>query len=274
MDKGKEAMNTIYKETGCKGRTSIDVWPLDLANHKSVLSFGERVRSQLPRLDAFIANAAVELQRFEVAENLEMQLTVNVVSNFLSAIAVLPKLRQTSEEYGVQTTMTFCGSMYHIFGPDSEFDIPDDVDLFDALSRPESIDIKWRYALTKLMVHQCFHELVSQLSKSKNDYSGVVLNIVNPGWCGTDLSRNKVSNIGEKGCFALIGWTAEKGSRPYIHALAAGKESHGKYMSECQYKPESQYVQSQRGQAIQKKMWRDLFNRIERISPQLVLQIR
>lgn len=262
----------MYRETKCNGKTKLEVWDLDLSSYQNVLAFGNRVCRELPRLDAFIANAAMEIQSFQTAEKLEKQLAVNVVSTFMSAIAVLPALRRTSEEYKVQTTLTFCGSMYHIFGPDTEFDagLSEDVDMFDLLSDPGRTDIVWRYALTKLMVHQCAHELADRLGQSDSkDDAQIVVNFINPGWCGTELSRAKPSNAGEKLCFALIGWTAEKGSRAYVHALVQGKESHGRYLSECQYKPESQFMRSERGRQIQKKVWRDLILRIQQVAPEV-----
>lgn len=274
-DKGQKALESIVHETNCKPHTKLSVWELDLSNYRSVLKFGERVRTELSRLDAFIANAGMEIQEYREAEGLEIHLTVNVVSTFLSAIAVLPKLRSTAKDHNVKTMLTFCGSMYHIFGPDSEFDkgLPDDVDMFDALScsDPAKTDIIWRYALSKLMVHQCFHQLVATMAKG--DWADVVVNVINPGWCGTELSRAKVGSIGERGCFTMIGWTAEKGSRMYVYALATGRPSHGKYLAESQSKAESQYVQSERGRAIGEKMWRDLFNRLENIAPDVTAHL-
>jgi retinol dehydrogenase-12 len=237
-----------------------------------VLSFAARVRTELPRIDAFLANAGMESHVYQEAEGIEMHLLVNVVSMFMSAIAILPKLRQTAQDYGVETTLTFCGSMYHIFGCDEEFDagLPDDVNMFEALSTsdPRKTSIEWRYALSKLMVHQCFHELIAVLAKN-DEYSGVVVNLINPGWCGTELSRAKPHPFMEKMCFAAMGWTPEKGSRMYIFALAAGRESHGRYLAESQVKIESQYVRSQRGRRIQNKMWRDLMVRLSNASPEV-----
>jgi retinol dehydrogenase-12 len=60
----------------------------------------------------------------------------------------------------------------------------------------------------------------------------------------------------------------------YMHALAAGPETHGKYLSESQVKIESQFVQSERGRRIQRKMWLDLMKRIDRISPEVAAYIR
>jgi retinol dehydrogenase-12 len=272
--KGDAAIEAIYRDTNCKSRTKVSVWALDLANYQSVLAFSERVRTELLRLDAFIVNAAMEIQEYRTAEDLEMHLTVNVVSTFLSAIAILPKLRETARIHGIKTTLTFCGSMYHIFGSDAEFEagLPDDVDMFEALSTSDlkKTDIVWRYALSKLMVHQCFRELVAALSKdNKHDWSNVIVNLINPGWCGTELSRAKPHPLGEQFAFAIMGRTAEKGSRMYMYALAAGKESHGKYLSECQVRIESQFVRSERGWKIQRKMWLDLMKRIGSISPEV-----
>lgn len=275
LKKGEAAKIAILKETGCADRTNIEVWELDLANFASVLAFGERVRIELERLDAFIANAGVEVQTFDTAEGLELQLTVNVVSCFLCAIAVLPKLQQTAQANNIDTTLTFCGSMYHIFGPDAELDIPEDADTFETLSDINRTDIVWRYALTKLMVHHCCHRLAACLSNdSKQDWSRVVINMVNPGWCATELSRAKPHPFGERVIFACIGWTSEKGSRVYPHALSAGRESHGRYLSECQLKQESAYIRSTRGRRNEEKIWKDLIRRIQAISPEVAAFIK
>lgn len=265
-------MQSIRDETKSGANTKFDVWDLDLSSYDSVLGFSKRACAELHRLDAFVANAGMEVQTFQVAETIEKHLAVNVVSCFISAIACLPLLKKTSNTFNVQTTLTFCGSMYHIFGPDEEFEagLPEDADMFDALSDPTRTDIIWRYALSKLVVHQCFHELAERVDKDvKQTDSQVVVNIVNPGWCGTELSRAKDTSLGERFCFALLGWTAEKGSRIYLHALAAGQKSHGQYLSEGSNKIESNYVRSNRGRRIQAKLWKDLMNRIEEVAPEV-----
>jgi NAD(P)-dependent dehydrogenase (short-subunit alcohol dehydrogenase family) len=66
--------------------------------------------------------------------------------------------------------------------------------------------------------------------------TGVVVNLVSPGLCITDLSRNSPPEFKEK--LALMwekmGRTAEDGSRTLLHAAIAGRESHGRYLNSCE----------------------------------------
>lgn len=68
--------------------------------------------------------------------------------------------------------------------------------------------------------------------------TGVVVNIVNPGLCKTNLQSNvrlpkRILAFVTK---VLIGRTAEMGSRTLLYGIAAGAESHGKYLSDCEIK--------------------------------------
>jgi hypothetical protein len=68
--------------------------------------------------------------------------------------------------------------------------------------------------------------------------SGVVLNLVTPGLCSTDIDRDfsTMSRVGVSILRFLIGRTAEEGSRTLVHAGLSGKSSHGKYLSDCEIK--------------------------------------
>ena len=71
--------------------------------------------------------------------------------------------------------------------------------------------------------------------QSAND-SDVVINLVNPGLCKTELARN--APIWLWAIIAimrlLLGRTAEEGSRNLLYAAIAGGASNGKYVSACQ----------------------------------------
>lgn len=63
----------------------------------------------------------------------------------------------------------------------------------------------------------------------------------------------------------LIGRTGEEGSRTLVHASSAGKVTHGRYLSECQIKPESQWVTSEAGQNFQERFAGELRRAVEEI---------
>ena len=65
----------------------------------------------------------------------------------------------------------------------------------------------------------------------------------------------------------MIGRTAEAGSRTLVHGVTAGLETHGQYLSECLVKTESSFVRSQGGDRVQKRLWKELCEIIETMSP-------
>lgn len=87
--------------------------------------------------------------------------------------------------------------------------------------------------MSKLLQLYTVREFARRLLLSSSD---VVMNIVNPGLCKTDLSRNAgpLLQIIFTTIKALIAWTAEMGSRTLLHAAFARSESHGKYLSACE----------------------------------------
>ena len=226
------------------------------------------MRSHLDRLDGFIANAGIELTKFELSEGLERTLTINVISTFLVAIAVLPKLQETAWKYDADTRLTLVGSIIHVFAPDRELEVGPDLDIFANLSDPKTANMAERYNLSKLMVHQLFVELAKHLPETSDKHRATV-NLVNPGWCGTELSRHKQAAAFERISFSMIGWTGEKGSRTLVHAVTAGSETHGAYLSQCQVSPQGSYVRSERGDEIGKTLWDDTMRRIQEIDPQV-----
>lgn len=66
--------------------------------------------------------------------------------------------------------------------------------------------------------------------------TGVVLNLVCPGLCVTELGRNAPPAFKEmlKKQHELYGRTAEDGSRTLLFGAIAGKESHGRLTDSCE----------------------------------------
>jgi len=237
---------------------------VDLSSYESTLAFGARARS-LPRLDGFIANAGLEPQTFTCSEGVEMTLLVNVVSTILCGIAVLPILRSTARQHG-SATLEIVGSMQHFFAnPGQITTIPEGNDIIDYLSDPSRRDdqMSGRYALSKLLLHLASHQLAQRSGKA------VVLNIVNPGWCGTELSREKPMEGIQAFIFRRIGRTSEQGARTLVHGITSGEDTHDRYLSECVVKPESVWMRSDEGAKMADRLWKELMDRYCKIAPEV-----
>ena len=268
LAKGEDAKKRITASSASWKTPEIEVWPLDLADYSSVIAFGDRACTTLTRLDAVVLNAGVELIDFSLTEGIETTLTVNVVSTFLLAYLILPKLRKTAKMKSQDTHLTFVGSMIHIMAKTEQLRNAKQGEMFKMLSDPAQADMVGRYNLSKLILTLAHRDFVARVDKKYSQNSSrVIINDVNPAWCGTDLFRHKDQSTGEKVAFRLMGRTGEVGGRTLTHAASAGKETHGKYVSECIVKSESQFVRSKTGQQVQDKLGGELRDLLEKIRP-------
>lgn len=71
---------------------------------------------------------------------------------------------------------------------------------------------------------------------AKSGSSEVIINCLTPGACRSDFDRE--STGAKRFIFEImqttIARTTEAGSRTLVAGVAAGEESHGKYMADCQ----------------------------------------
>ena len=271
--KGEAAKSVILSSTSKK--PDVHVWAVDLDSYASVLAFCKRASTTLPRLDALIANAGAEFANFATSEGLEQSLTINVLSTYLMAFALLPKLKSTSTAHDVDTTLSIIGSMIHVFGPDKQLSsLPANTSVFDALSDEKTADMPSRYPLSKLIGHLVFLQFASHVDNNINTTSSpdkashqgqVIANLVNPGWCLTSLGRHKPEPFMQRVMAKIFRRTGEMGSRTLVHGVLAGTESNGKYLSECQVKLQSTYVRSEEGKEMSKRLWKEVVERLERV---------
>ena len=57
------------------------------------------------------------------------------------------------------------------------------------------------------------------------------------------------------------------GGRTLVFSAAAGEESHGQYMSECEIKEPSEFVRSKEGAKVQERVHSELMGILETIQP-------
>ncbi|RMZ82606.1 hypothetical protein DV738_g1677, partial [Chaetothyriales sp. CBS 135597] len=197
-------------------------------------SFAQRATQTLSRIDAVVENAGVAKTRFDTAEGHELSITVNVISTFLLALLLLPKLKVTASEFDVEPRLSIVSSNVHSWTDLPEHRHPGRT-TFDVLDDPPPTE-------PAVMRRR-------------------------PGLCHSALGR-------ESGwAFAtvkfLMARTTEVGSRTLVAAAAAGRESHGKYMRDSVVDDGelSAFVRSPEGDKAAEQVWTELSAILEEIQP-------
>lgn len=140
ISKGEAAKEDIVRSVKKRsdGATTIDVWPLDLSKTESTLKFAERVNSELGRLDVVIENAGISATKHNTSEGVEDTIQVNVLSTFLLALLVLPKLMETKSRFpGSEPHLTVVSSEVHHW---TKFKEASSADLYAALNSEKGFE--------------------------------------------------------------------------------------------------------------------------------------
>ncbi len=253
---GEDARQDIIKTTQCSLDT-IEVWPLDLSKYDSVQAFARKANNNLDRVDIMLENAGIATDKFEQAEGHERTITVNVVSTFLLAFLMLPKLKGTAKKFSTKPRLTVVSSEVHGWAKFAEWK---EDKIFPVLDTKETANMGERYQVSKLLEVLTIRQIAPKLASS-----GVILNYVNPGLCHSELGRDAGWTL-----YLLkmaLARTTEVGSRTLVASAVAGEESHGKYMHDAQVNDEalSPFVRSQDGDAAAKKVWTELKDILENV---------
>lgn len=132
-----------------------------------------------------------------------------------------------------------------------------------------------RYNTTKLIVILIVRQLVDAMSGPRSEDPPVLVNVVNPGYCRTQLFRHAsppLSWIIATG-LVLFGRTGEMGSRTLVGGAEAGQESHGLYMDSCKVRDPAPFVLSSEGAETQKRVFGELMEVLEGIEPGITRNI-
>ncbi|KAL9636697.1 MAG: hypothetical protein Q9164_002658 [Protoblastenia rupestris] len=265
ISKGEAAQRSIEQSTGRKG--VVEVWPLDLSNYESVQQFAARARKNLERVDVLLENAGMMTTKFIMTEEDESTVTTNVVSTFLLALLMLPKLRETAKKFNTKPRLTVVTSDLHFVAtfPERKAD-----NIFDALNDKTSTNFSERYGTTKLMqilLARHIHSSINQAASSPE----IIINSLTPGACASDFFREEVESPVTRFILetfkTFITRTTEVGARTLVAAASAGDESAGKYMADGVLSYESPFVNSAEGRRTEEKLWEQLAAKLEKISP-------
>ncbi|ESZ98598.1 hypothetical protein SBOR_1048 [Sclerotinia borealis F-4128] len=266
LSKGEAAVASITASLP-NHKSIIEVWLVDLTSYASVKEFCAKV-NQLDRLDVLLENAGLAVPKYEEFEGMESTVTVNVMSTFLMALLVLPKLRESAAKFDITPRLTIVASDAH---EQAHFKEQHSRSILPALRNPKLQQD--RYNVSKLLEILIIRELAPRLSKSEKE--SVILNTLTPGFCHSDLMRYAVFPLSIFACIgkSLLARTAEVGSRTLVAAAAAGEESHGAYMVDCAFSEPSKYVRSEKGMNAQMRLYAEVMEALEEIEPGITKNI-
>ncbi|POR32580.1 Uncharacterized protein TPAR_07214 [Tolypocladium paradoxum] len=265
LKRGEVVKASIENKTGRLG--VIHVWHLDLASFDSVTAFAKRAEAELERVDGVVANAGVANGYWIETAGMESNLTVNVLGNLLFVVLMFPILRKSAVNFTMTPCITITGTMgaFSTLQCLQKFDRDNIFNDLNTRKRWEP-DIDARYVFSKLLLHFATRQIAAIAPVKR---TGVVVNIVNPGLCKTNLQSNvrlpmRIIALIMK---LLIGRTAEVGSRTLLHGIASGAESHGKYLSDCQIREEEvpEWISNEDGMICQGKVWAQITEKLESI---------
>ena len=222
LPKGEAAKKSIEESSGRKG--VVDVFHLDLSSYASVKAFAEQCQN-LDRIDVLIENAGISVDKFERTENNESTITTNVISTFLLALMMLPKLRETASKYNVKPRLTIVSSEVHyLHTMKKERQQPNMLEYCRDESKAE-MGFQ-RYSLSKLMEVLYCRQLAPKINEGGKPF--IILNYLNPGLCWSGLSPPQLA---VRIVMTLIARRTDVGGRTLVSAAAAGRESHGQFMT-------------------------------------------
>ncbi|KAL9082091.1 MAG: hypothetical protein Q9159_006718 [Coniocarpon cinnabarinum] len=139
--KGAKAKELIEEATRCR-KGVVEVWPLDLTSTKSVQGFAERANRVLKRVDVLLENAGMSTYTFRTVEGEESTIKTNVISTFLLALLLLPKMKKTAEAFDCCPVLTIVSSEVHYFTEFNEGRSARIGHIFDDLSNEDKADMK------------------------------------------------------------------------------------------------------------------------------------
>lgn len=231
QEKGEQAKSDIIHRAKCDPDI-FSIETVDFASFASVKALADRINASTAALHVAQLAAGVAQWKYEKSpDGYEMTLQVNVLSQALLALLLLPKLRAaTTSEDGFVPHLSFLHSIA-AFEVTSDW-LPPGQSLIQRCDDQSKWDPTKQYYLAKLALWNVIEGLVERSSSSNGSEGGqvIIVNAACPSGCKTNMGRNFPGFV--KPILALqhfvCGRTAEQGARTLVGATALGPESQGK----------------------------------------------
>jgi len=258
LKKGEAARAQIIAETGFSG--TLDVWDLDMARFESVKKFARRAET-LERLDGALLNAGINGCVWETTnDGWERMLQVNALSTGLLGLLLLPLLHVTAARPDASPHLTITGSAAMFFSSFPEKRAPN---ILQALNEPSKSALGDRYSVSKLFNLYTVRE-IARLPQAL----GVVVNVVEPGFCVSELMREHHYNSFVTYIYSRIGWSSAKGALNLLYAVLKPTPP-GAYISACKIRQPASWTCDKEGLEVQKRVWHEMVEIWCRVAPEI-----
>ncbi|KAF9442180.1 NAD(P)-binding protein [Macrolepiota fuliginosa MF-IS2] len=260
-EKGDAAVHQLEEEIGCH---NVERWSIDLSSFDSVRAFADRAIKELGRIDVLLFNAAILPSpggKYEAtSDNYEIALQVNVLSQSLLGLLLVPKIIETSKKHSTAPRIVVVTSEMH-FLTSFEDNVMDAANTFETFGSPEFCTpkkMKVRYQDTKLL-NVFFVRALSERLKNQS----VIVNCVNPGFCYSEIRRN-VTTLATRVLEWVFARSTEQGSRQLVYGAIGGANDQelenlkGAYINIARVDEPSDFVLGEDGKKREGKLWNDL----------------
>ncbi|KAG5659125.1 hypothetical protein KAF25_000327 [Fusarium avenaceum] len=239
-------------------QATVHVVELQLDDFSSVVAFSNRVASLTSGIDVAVLNAGVGGYDFKLTKSgHENIMQINVYSNTLLALELLPLMEQTAKENSRPSRLTWVGSFVQMDHGLLRKPLAPDVSIMNQLDSVDRFD-KSRYQDSKLMSTLIVERLAQHVNKDL-----VILNEVSPGPALTNFGATYPAYfrlaLSIAGHFINKDKQIANGVKKYLHAMAVvGQESHGQYISDYKLTPRAPFTMSADGQSVGDNLFTEL----------------
>ncbi|KAJ6492248.1 hypothetical protein C8R45DRAFT_990729 [Mycena sanguinolenta] len=267
INKGNTARETIIAETGCPG-SAIEVWELDMASFASVTQFAQRANTTLSRLDGAVLNAGVNTKEWDVTpDGWERILQTNVLSTGLLGILLLPLLQTTSKlpsprpDSAIPPHLTITTSEGMGLAKFSEKSASNVLEAMNDQS--QCSDMLDRYFTSKLFNLFLARE-IARLAQAR----GVVINVVTPGLCVSELGRDYEVPPVAAFVLGLLSFTAAQGALNLLYAVLRPTPP-AAYVYGCKVTNPPAWTEDKEGLRVQTKVWSEMVELWRTVCPEV-----
>ncbi|KAH6693668.1 hypothetical protein F5X68DRAFT_248043 [Plectosphaerella plurivora] len=267
VQKGEQVKADLLTLRSSGAKPTIHVVPLQMGDFNSVVAFAEKVQTLTSTLDILLLNAGLGGYDFRTTESgHEGIMQINVYSNALLALKLLPLLQQTAVAKEVPSRLTWVGSFVQLDHTLTKKLLSLDEPIISQLDDPARFNSS-RYQDSKLMSTMFVEQLAQRVDKSL-----VIFNEMTPGPVLTNFASSYPAyfRIG----IAILGHFMNKtkslveGVNKYIHAIGVvGQETHGAYISDYVVAPRAAITDSEVGKALEAKFFEEVMEECRRADP-------